>query len=388
MRISLPICILSMLLGLATITPVALAGRVTKQFIVYVGTYTGAKSKGIYAFRFDTATGRLTPLGLAAETVNPSFVAIHPNHKFLYAVNEVNEFAAKKNNGGVSAFAIEAGSGKLRLLNEQSTGGGSPCHLTLGPDGLTLFVANYGGGSVSVLPIQPDGRLGEATAFIQHTGSSVNRDRQEGPHAHGVYPDQQGRFVAVADLGLDKVLVYRFDRIKRSLQANDPPFGSVKPGSGPRHFAFHPNGRFAFVNNEMSSTLTAFEWDGAKGTLKEVQTLSTLPDGFAGSNSTAEIEIHPSGRFLYVSNRGHHSIAVFAVNANDGRLRPVQHQSTQGKTPRSFGIDPTGQFLLAANQGSDTLVVFRIDAKTGRLIPTGHSVEVGAPVCLQFVPAE
>ena len=358
------------------------------QFIVYVGTYTGAKSKGIYAFRFDSATGRLAPLGLVGETVNPSFLAIHPNRRFLFAVNEVNEFSAKKNNGGVSAFAIERATGKLSLLNSESTGGGSPCHLTVDARGQNLFVANYGGGSVSVLPIETDGRVRPSTSFVQHTGSSVNKNRQQGPHAHGIYPDRSGRFVAVADLGLDRILIYRLDHASRSLQANNPPFGSVAPGSGPRHLAFHPNNRFAYVNNEMSSTVTTFAWDGAKGSLKELQTVSTLPEGFAGSNSTAEIEVHPTGKFVYVSNRGHHSIAVFEVDATKGTLRLIEHQSTQGKTPRGFGIDPTGQFLLAANQGSDTMVVFRIDTRTGRLMGSGESVEVGAPVCVQFLPVE
>jgi 6-phosphogluconolactonase len=374
---------LLLILG-AGLSPSLAAPRGSRKFIVYVGTYSGEKSKGIYAFRFDGATGRLTPLGLAAESQDPSFLAIHPNNRFLYAVNEVDEFDGKKNNGGVSAFAIDVRTGKLRLLNQQSTGGGSPCHLTVDGKRRSLLVANYVGGSVAVLPIQPDGSLLKTTAFIQHTGSGVNKERQEGPHAHGVYLDSANRFAAVADLGLDKVLVYRIDP-SGALVPNEPPFQSVKPGAGPRHFAFHPNGRFAYVNNEMTSTVTAFAWDGRKGTLSELQTLSTLPEGVAGDNSTAELEVHPTGRFLYVSNRGHNSIAVFAVNPQDGRLRVIEHQGTQGKTPRSFGIDPSGRFLLAANQGSDTIVVFRIDQKTGRLKPTGQSVEVGKPVCIKFV---
>jgi 6-phosphogluconolactonase len=386
LRRSIRIYSLSLLVLGASLAPALAAPRVSRKFIVYVGTYAGAKSKGIYAFRFDAATGRLTPLGLAAETQDPSFLAIHPNNKFLYAVNEVDAFGGKKNNGGVSAFVIDAQTGKLRLLNQQGTGGGSPCHLTVDARGRSLLVANYVGGSVAVLPIQLDGSLGEAAAFIQHTGASVNKERQQGPHAHGIYLDSANRFAAVADLGLDKVLVYRFDPATGSLVANDPPFQSVKPGAGPRHFAFHPNGRFAYANDEMASTVTAFAWDGRNGTLSELQALPTLPEGFAGDNSTAELEVHPTGQFLYVSNRGDNSIAVFAVDQRDGRLRVVEHQSTQGKTPRSFGIDPSGRFLLAANQGTDTIVVFRIDQKTGRLKPTGFSVEVGKPVCIKFVP--
>ena len=385
LRLSIRVYSLLLLVLGASLSSSPAAPRASRKFIVYVGTYTGEKSKGIYAFRFDSATGRLTPFGLTAESQNPSFLAIHPNKRFLYAVNEVDEFAGKKNNGGVSAFAIDPQTGKLRLLNQQSTGGGSPCHLTVDGKRRSLLVANYVGGSVAVLPIQPDGSLLMTTAFIQHTGGSVNKERQEGPHAHGVYLDSANRFAAVADLGLDKVLVYRFDAETGSLAANDPPFQSVKPGAGPRHFAFHPNGRFAYVNNEMASTVTEFAWDGRSGTLNELQTVSTLPEGFAGENSTAELEVHRTGRFLFVSNRGDNSIAVFAVDQRDGRLRAVEHQSTQGKTPRSFGIDPSGRYLLAANQGSDTIVVFRIDQKTGRLMPTGHSVEVGKPVCVKFV---
>ena len=385
LRLTIRNCsLLLLLLGVCLSSSLA-APRAARKVIVYVGTYDGEKSKGIYAFRFDRATGRLTPLGLAAESRNPSFLAIHPNRRFLYAVNEVDDFAGKKNNGGVSAFAIDGHTGRLRLLNQQSTGGGSPCHLIVDATGRNLLVANYMGGSVAVLPIRPDGSLREAAAFIQHTGSSLNKQRQEGPHAHGVYLDSQNRLAAVADLGLDKVLIYRFDPRRGSLAANEPPFGSVKPGAGPRHFAFHRNGRFAYVNNEMASTVTAFAWDGKKGTLNELQTLPTLPEGFAGDNSTAELELHPTGRFLYVSNRGHDSIAVFAVDQREGRLRFVEHRGTQGKTPRSFGIDPSGQFLLAANQGGDTIVVFRIDHRTGRLTPAGHVGEVGKPVCIKFL---
>jgi 6-phosphogluconolactonase len=376
-------CLLFLVL-VANLSSSLAAPRSSGKFIVYVGTYSGPKSKGIYAFRFDASTGRLTPLGLVAETPEPSFLAIHPNSRFLYAVNEVDEFAGKKNNGGVSAFAIDARTGKLRLLNQQSTGGGSPCHVIVDAKGRNVLVANYGGGSVAVLPIQPDGSLREPAAFIQHSGASVNKERQQGPHAHGIYLDAANRFAAVADLGLDKLMIYRFDPAAGSLAANDPPSQSVKPGSGPRHFAFHPNGRFAYVDNEMASTVTAFAWDGKKGRLRELQSLGTLPEGFAGDNSTAELELHRTGRFLYVSNRGDNTIAVFAVE-RDGKLRVVEHRGTQGKTPRSFGIDPTGRFLLAANQAGDSIVVFRIDQETGRLTPTGHNVEVGKPVCIKFV---
>jgi 6-phosphogluconolactonase len=371
------------------ITPLSYAKpRVTRRYIVYIGTYTGAKSKGIYAFRFDSTTGRLIPIGLAAETENPSFLVLHPNRKFLYAVNEVDQFAGKKNNGGLSAFSIDQTTGKLRLINQQSTGGGSPCHVITDSAGGAAFVANYSGGSIAVFPIRSDGSLGEASSFIQHTGSSVNKERQESPHAHGIYLDNTGRFAAAVDLGIDRVMLYRFDASKAALIPSEPPFAPVRPGAGPRHFAFHPNGRFAYVNNEMASTVTAFQWNARKGSLTESQTVSTLPSEFTGTNSTAELEVHPNGRFLYVSNRGHDSIAVYAIDGRTGKLTLVQHQSTDGKTPRGFEIDPTGRFLVAGNQNSDTIVVFRIAQRTGRLSPTGQSVDAGSPVCVKFLSVE
>jgi 6-phosphogluconolactonase len=253
--------------------------------------------------------------------------------------------------------------------------------------GRNVLVANYGGGSVSVLPIGDDGRLGEATAFIQHEGSSVDPRRQTAPHAHSINVDPDNRFAFVADLGLDRVMIYRFDSQQGTLAANDPPWASVAPGAGPRHFAFQPGGRFAYVINELQSTVTAFAYDAARGALQEIQTLPTLPDDFSGSNTTAEIQVHPSGRFLYGSNRGHDSIAVYAIDADSGRLRFVEHESTQGDLPRNFGIDPSGRFLLAANQGSDSVVVFRIDGATGALTPTGQSIEVASPVCVRMVEA-
>ena len=251
--------------------------------------------------------------------------------------------------------------------------------------GKDVLVANYDSGSVSVLPIQPDGKLGAATAFVQHQGSSADPQRQEGPHAHSINVDAANRFAFAADLGLDKVLVYRFDPAKGTLIANSPPSVSVKPGAGPRHFAFHPGGHYAFVINEMGSTVTAFSYDPAHGVLKELQTISTLPENFKGENSTAEVQVHPSGKFLYGSNRGHDSIAVFAIDPDKGTLSLVERQSTQGKTPRNFGIDPSGQYLLAANQDSGTVVVFRIDPQTGHLSPTGQVVEVPSPVCVKFL---
>jgi 6-phosphogluconolactonase len=352
---------------------------------VYVGTYTQGKSQGVYLFRLDLQSARLAPEGVVPNVINPSFLAIHPNRRFLYAVNEIGDFRGAKS-GAVSAFAIDAGTGKLRLLNQEASGGGGPCHLTVDRTGRNVLVANYGGGSVASLPLRADGRLGPATSFIQHRGSSVDRGRQEGPHAHSINLDAANRFAVAADLGLDQVLVYRFDADHGSLTPNDPPYTTVAPGSGPRHFAFHPSGRHAYVINEMKSTVTAFAYDAQKGTLRSLQTLSTLPEGFTGNNSTAEVQVHPSGRFLYGSNRGHNSIALFRIDRETGRLAAAGHQSTGGKTPRNFRMDPAGSVLLAANQDSDSIVVFRINGETGGLEPTGHVVEVPMPVCVKMMP--
>jgi 6-phosphogluconolactonase len=358
------------------------------QFLVYVGTYTGPKSRGIYVTRLTASTGDLTRPELAAETVHPTFLAIHPKQPFLYAANEIGQFANRKNNGAVSAFSVDPKTGRLTLLNQESSGGSGPCHLVVDQTGRYVLVANYGGGSVEVLPAGEDGMLGQPTAFVQHQGASVNRQRQEGPHAHGIYLEAANRFAFVPDLGLDKVLVYRFDAARGGLTANEPPFVAVKPGAGPRHLAFHPSGRFAYVINELDSTITVFALDARVGALSELQTVSTLPEQFKGENTTAEVEVHPSGLFLYGSNRGHDSLAVYAVDPAKGTLRLVEHVHTRGKTPRSFGIDPAGRWLLAANQATDSVVIFRINSETGRLTATGQAVEVGAPVCIKFVAAK
>jgi 6-phosphogluconolactonase len=352
---------------------------------LYVGTYTGGPSKGIYRFDMDPATGKLTGRALAATTANPSFLAIHPNHRFLYAVGELEQFGGKKS-GAVSAFAIDPRTGDLTLLNQQPSGGAGPCHLVVDRQGKHVLVANYGGGSASVLPIQDDGRLGEATSFVQHKGSSVNKQRQEGPHAHSINLDPANHFAFVADLGLDKVLVYRYDAEKGTLKPNDPPAIDIDPGSGPRHFAFHPSGRHAYVINELKSTITAMEFDAERGILKKIQTVSALPKEFKGESWTAEVQVHPSGKFLYGSNRGHDSIVVFAIDPDTGKLSYVGHQGHKIKTPRNFAIDQTGTFLLVGNQGADSIVVFRIDPKTGELTPTGTTVEVPVPVCLKMMP--
>lgn len=349
---------------------------------VYVGTYTrtGA-SKGIYLVEFDLARGTLGTPQLAAEVTNPSFLAFHPQKPLLYAVGEMASFEGKKT-GAVSALAVDRETGRLTLLNQQSSCGAGPCHVTVDPAGRNALVANYGDGSAACLPILEDGRLGESISWVKHEGSSVHA-RQKGPHAHSVNCDPAGRFAFVADLGLDKVLIYRLDSAGHTIRANDPAFGVVPPGSGPRHFAFAPSADRAYVINELSSTITTFRYDAARGALEPQQTISTLPDGCVEKNTTAEVAVHPSGKFVYGSNRGHDSIATFAVEEG-GKLRLVGHTPTQGKNPRNFGIEPGGRYLLAANQDSANVVAYRIDAQTGMPSPTGSSVEIPMPVCVKF----
>ncbi len=362
------------------------AAQSQRTYLTYVGTYTGDNgSRGIYAFRFSPDTGRLEPLGLAAETPSPSFLALHPSGRFLYAVNEHDPTRAANAEDTVSAFALEAG-GHLRLLNKVSSRGQGPCHLAVDRSGHALLVANYQSGSVAALPIAPDGRLGDAAAVDQHRGSSVNPARQAGPHAHFIEPSPDGRFALSADLGLDQVLVYRFNASPVSLTPNDPPFARLAGGAGPRHLAFHPNGRFAYVNAEMASTVTAFAYDASRGVLRELQTISTVPAGFTGDNSTAEIQTSRDGRHLYVSNRGHDSIAVFSIDPATGRLGLAGHTASGGKTPRSFSLDPTGKYLFAANQNSNTLVLHRVDPQTGLLSPLSTRAAISQPVSIVFVP--
>jgi 6-phosphogluconolactonase len=357
-----------------------------KPVYVYVGTYTNKGSKGIYAYRFEASTGKLDSIGLVAETPNPTFLAIHPSGKYLYAANEIGNYKGERA-GSVSAFKIEAG-GKLTPLNTVSSKGSGPAHLTVDRAGSAVLVANYGGGSVAVLPIAGDGSLKEASSFIQHTGSSVNRGRQREPHAHSVNVSRDNRFAVVADLGIDKLMIYRFQASTGALTPNDPPFTATKPGSGPRHFTFHPKLQTAYAINELASTVAAYDWDPRKGTLTEKQNLSTLPADYKGEgNSTAEVVVHPNGKFLYGSNRGHDSVAIFSIGPK-GMLTMVDVTPVGVKVPRNFAIDPSGQYLFAEGQNSNDINLFKIDTKTGRLTATGTKVEVGAPVCVRFVAAK
>jgi len=380
----------ALLLALILLTLFAAAAPAAKsKYLFYVGTYTeeGSKSKGIYAYRYDAATSEITPLGLAAETTNPSFVALHPNGRFLYAVNEVGNYKGP-NSGGVSAFSIDHATGKLTFLNEVASRGADPCYIIVDKTGKYVLVANYTGGSIAVFPVLADGKLGEASAFVQHTGKGTNPARQEGPHAHSIDLSPDNRFAMVDDLGLDELLVYKFDSAKGSLTPNDPPFTKIEAGSGPRHFALRPDGKFAYVISEMGHTVTALSNDAANGKLQVLQTVPTLPKDFTGRNDDAEIQVHPSGKSLYASNRGEDTIVVYAIDGAKGTLTQVASVPTGGKEPRSFELDPTGTLLFAENQNSNTIVVFKIDEKTGLLTPTGKVLEVASPVCLKFGVAE
>jgi 6-phosphogluconolactonase len=365
----------------AAFSLVAFSTVYAESLPVYFGTYTGPEnsSKGIYRSTLDLDTGKLSDPILAAEARNPSFLEIHPNGKFLYAVSEDGGA------GSVSAYAIDTDKGDLKFLNERPSGGAGPCHVTIDHAGKNLLVANYGSGSASVIPIKPDGRLGELTGFAQHHGSSVNPERQKEPHAHSINVSLDDRFAFVADLGIDKIMIYRLDIEKGTIVANSPPFAKIKGGAGPRHFCFHPNGKYAYVINELDCTVTAFAYESDSGVLREIQTVTTLPNGFNGSNTCAEVRVHPSGKFLYGSNRGHDSIVVYRIDQADGKLALVEHEKADIKTPRNFNIEPTGKFCLVANQGSDSVVVFRIDQETGALEPTGHKIYIAKPVCIRFL---
>lgn len=358
------------------------------EYIVYISGDTRVKDRGISAYRFQPSSGKVTFIGLAVETSSPSWIAVHPNLHYLYASNGDEGRPERGKPSNVGAFAMDRKTGKLTLLNRAPVVGQNPSHFSIDKTGKWLLVANYESGSVAVLPIEPDGKLGEATAFVQHKGSSVNPQRQAGPHAHSILPSPNNRFVLAADLGLDEILVYRFDAGKGTLTPNNPPFTKVAAGAGPRHFAFHPNKKYVYVVSEMGNTVTTFAYDDAKGALTELQAVPTLPKDFTGRSSSAEIVVDSAGKFVYSSNRGHDSIAVFAIDAKKGTLTPVEIVPTQGKTPQSFTIDPTGQYLFAPNHDTNNVLIFRVDAKTGKLTPTGQVlVDSPAPTRVVFVPA-
>jgi 6-phosphogluconolactonase len=366
-------------LGLTLLSgAVSLAAQRSSESYVYIGTYSSADRPGIFVYKMNPATGELASVGSASGVDSPSFLAIEPRHRRLYAVNEVDSAA-------VSAFSIDSRSGKLSLLGKQSIPGSGPAHLSVDATGRFVLVANYGSGSVAMAPIKADGTLGSATGFDQHHGKGVNPARQEGPHAHSITPDPANRFALACDLGLDKIFVYRLDLKGGKLIPNAPPSVSVKPGAGPRHLAFSSNGRYIYVTDEMGNTVTVFSYDPAHGSLRSLQAISTLPEDFSGSNTSADIHVAPSGRFLYSSNRGHDSLAMFRISSATGKLTHLGNEPSGGKTPRNFAIDPSGRFLFVANQDSNNVVVFRMNPTTGALTPTGHKIEVPKPVCIKFL---
>jgi 6-phosphogluconolactonase len=368
--------------------PVKTATAAASDF-VYVGTYTSTGSKGIYSYRFDAKTGQLTPIGVAAEQVNPSFLATDPHHRFLYAVTEMgNEKGAGsyKTNGSISSYTINPKTGALTFLNKVDALGGGPCHLVVDKTGKMLFVANYGSGSVASFAIKPDGSIGDKTGFDQHSGSSIDPARQKGPHAHAVVLSPDNRFLFVPNLGTDQVKIYKVDAANGTFTPNDPPFATVKAGLGPRHFTFGRGAKFAYVLCEMGSSVAVFAYNPVKGSLTPVETVSNLPADFKGVDNSAEIAVDRSGRYLYASNRGHDSITVYAVDPVKGTLKSVQVVPTQGKIPRNFVLDLSGKYLLAANQNTSQIVTFSVDATTGQLKPTGQVTDVPAPVDILFVP--
>jgi len=351
------------------------------EYLVYAGTYTRGVSRGIYAYRFDTRTGKMRALGLEAEVSNPSFLIEHPDHRFLYAVSEDAI-------GMVSAYLIDPKSGKLALVNRVPSKGDGPCHLALDGEGRWLAVANYGSGSVAVLPLRKDGGMGEAAAFMQQTGTGVDPRRQAGPHAHAVLFSPDNRYLLVADLGADRIFVYRFDAETGALRPADTPSVAVTPGSGVRHLVFHPNGKVLYAVNELANTVTAYLWDTAAGRLTELQTVSSLPPGYAGPNTAAEIAVNSSATMVYASNRGLDCLALLVIDPVRFTLSALEFTPLVGQTPRHFALDPTGAYLLVANQGSDSLTVYTVHPRTGQIRPVGHPVTgVALPTVVAFVKA-
>lgn len=351
---------------------------------VYIGTYTEHGSQGIYVCEFDPSSGTLTPPELAAATASPSFLAVASDRRFLYAINETNHFNGQPT-GGVSAFSIATATGKLTLLNQVSSLAPGPAYITLDRSGHYVLVANYDEGSVAVYRIMPDGKIGDSTAFVRHYGSSVNAERQKGPHAHSIAMSSDNRFAIVADLGLDELIVYPLDASQGTL--GTPRVIKTDPGVGPRHLTLASSGKFVYVINELQSSLTVYSYNASDGAMTPLQKISTLPNNFHGENTAAEVVLDPTEKFLYASNRGDdNSIAVFAVDPKKGTLTAIEYVPTGGKTPRNFAIDPSGQWLLAANQDSNNIVSFRIDAKSGRPTPAGKSIEVNSPTIVDFVP--
>ena len=397
-------CLALFALAFGFVIPSSFAAGHGGKYLLFVGTYTnsdskGTGSKGIYSYDFDEASGKLTSLGVAAETANPSFLAVAPGNKFLYAVNELQKYQGQAS-GGVTAFALDRKHRKLTQLDEVASRGADPCYISFDKTGKFALVANYTGGTVAVFPLSSDGHIGEASSVQNDEGAlGPNKERQEHSHAHWIEVSARNRFAYVADLGLDRVLIYKFDASKGALIRAESPSGkaasnskdffsaTLAPGTGPRHVAFSQDGKFMYVLGEMDSTVTVFA-NKSNETFESIQKISALPSGFSGKNDAAEIVIHPNGKFLYTSNRGDDSIAVFAINRATGKLASVEHVPSGGKTPRNFAIDPAGTHLLVANEETGNIFEYQIDQATGKLTSAREVAKVLAPVCLVFVPEE
>ena len=357
-----------------------------QRYIAYIGTYTQGESEGIYAFDVNTETGQLEGKGVSARLENPSYLAIDKKNRYLYSVMETDHFNGTPS-GAVAAFAIHRQTGNLTPLNFESTKGQVPCHITTDSFNRFLFAANYRDGNVSAFPLNADGSLGPVSTIIQHQGSGPNKERQERAHAHFVSLTPEENYLCAVDLGIDKIMVYQFDPAAGSLTLDEKRSAAIRPGSGPRHLAFHPNGKFVYLVNELSSDVVFLKYS-IDFTFTAEQYISTLPEGYAGTNTCAAIHVSPDGRYLYASNRGHDSIAIYRIDAQTGKLEFVAHTPTDGKDPRDFAIDPTGKYLYAANQNSDTIVSFAIHQETGELQPLGQVISVPSPVCIKFVPLD
>ena len=362
-----------------------------KQLLA-IGTYTHhnneSRREGIFVYEFDPATGILEHRTTTQTAPNPSFLAISPDSRFLYAVNEVGEYEGQ-HGGTISAYALDAATGELTFLNVQSTRGADPCYISLDSTGTWAFVANYSGGSIATFPIGNDGMVGEAACFIQHEEhSSVDRGRQEAPHAHSIILDPTGRYALVADLGKDQILVYQFDSTTGQLTPHTSPAIQSAPGAGPRHTGFHPNGRYFYVINELNSTVSVYEYDAESGAFADVQTISAIPEGAPRTSMAADLHITADGRFLYTTNRWHNSdsIAAFTIDTTSGQLSMIEIVKSGGLTPRNFAFDLTENYLFAENQDSSTVVTFQRDMETGRLTPTGQVTNVPMPVCIKVIP--
>jgi 6-phosphogluconolactonase len=358
-----------------------------EKYLVFVGTYTGKGSEGIYSFSFDPSTGVAGSIVLAVKTDNPSFLATDKQGKFLYAVNELDK-SNNQHGGALSTFSVNRKSGKLDFLGQVSSLGEWPAHLSLDKTGRFLLVANYGGGNYAVFPLDNDGKPAKHSAFVQNEGSGADPKRQEAPHAHFIQVTNDNRFVMVADLGTDKIMIHQFDETTGAFLPANPGFIQLDLGAGPRHFAFAPSGKQLYILNELSSTIMVFDYEPDAPTFTRKQTISTLPDHFTGDNTTAEILVDAKGRFLYASNRGDNSIVQYSIDSENGSLTPVAWVPSGGETPRNFEIDPTGKWLFVANQNSDNIIIFSIDQESGRLVQTAGLIKVSAPVCLRFVPLE